>query len=174
MTIVSSQRGEPLLDWAGRHKPAESMSWKQGYWDQINFVLDLVPLLAKNDEERAAISNGMCVISMHISKSLILPVFRVELPDGTAFTMRYNFFNWKISVDSPRDVDADFMGLFDPEERIPDFYCEGFPRELVYGPYSMDKRQFTIELANRGQVYVFFWVFAHHVLGNRNKERSGR
>lgn len=161
-----------LEAWANAHQPDEKLIYKDGYWDQIIFVRDtLAGLLAATYEEYEALqANGITVISSHTSKSVCLPVFNIRLADGTAFTLRYNFHNWKVSVDSSRNVDADFMGLFDPVLQIHSVYCEGFPKELVYGPYAESKRQFTVELsAGNNHVFMFFWIFAYHVLGNRNK-----
>lgn len=128
-----------------------------------------------NREEYLAIKNTLQAVSVHISKSVLLPVFKMTPPDGTTFVMRYNFHDWKVSVSSPRDVDADFMGLFDPNERISSVYYEGFPKECVYGSYAENKRQFTIELPpGQPHIFTFFWIFAHQVLGNRNKNGLGR
>lgn len=157
-----------LQEWANAHQPAETLIYKDGYWDQIVFVRDTIAgLLAKTYEEYQVIQASMKVISEHASKSVRLPVFRVELADGTAFTMRYNFHDWKVSVNSSHDVETDFMGLFKPDERVHEVYCEGFPKGLVYGPYTENKRQFTIELPpGNYHLFTFFWIFAHKVLGN--------
>lgn len=159
----------PLQDWAEAHKPSETMFYKDGYWDQIIFVRDDVPnALARSFEEYRALKSSVVVIGEHTSKSVRLPVFRVMLADGTAFTMRCNFHDWKISVESSRDVDANFMGIFDPNLRISDVYCEGFPEELVYGPYAENKRRFTAELSRcNHSVFTFLWIFAHQVLGKK-------
>lgn len=172
---ATQEAGMQLQEWANAHQPAETLIYKDSYWDQIIFVRDKIAgLLAKTYEEYKVIQASMKVISEHTSKSVRLPVFRVELADGTAFTMRYNFYNWKVSVISPRNVKADFMGLFNPNERIHEVYCEGFPKGLVYGPYAENKRQFTIELPpGNYHLFMFFWIFAHQVLGNRNKDGRG-
>ncbi|OHB02238.1 MAG: hypothetical protein A3A96_02150 [Candidatus Zambryskibacteria bacterium RIFCSPLOWO2_01_FULL_39_39] len=172
---TTQETGMRLQEWAETHQPAETLIYKNGYWDQIIFVRDAItPLLAKTDEEYKEIQAGMKAISEHTSKSVRLPVFRVELADGTAFTMRYNFYDWKVSVSSPRDVEADFMGLFNPNEHVHEVYCEGFPKGLVYGPYAENKRQFTIELPSGNyHLFTFFWIFAHQVLGIQNKDGRG-
>lgn len=166
MTPTAHQEGVQLQEWANAHQPNEKLIFKDGYWHQIIFVRDKVAeLLAKTYEECKAIQSNTRVISTHISKSVLLPVFKVELVDGTKFIMRYNFHNWKVSVDSPRDVRANFMGLFNPYERIHEVYCEGFPKEVVYGPYAKNKRQFTIELPPENyHLFMFFWIFAWKVL----------
>jgi hypothetical protein len=166
------ERAMQLQEWANTHQPAETLMYKNGYWDQIIFVRDnIAGLLAKTYEEYKEIRAGLKVISEHTSKSVCLPVFRVELVDGTMFTMRYNFYDWKVSVSSPRDVEANFMDIFNPNLKIQPIYCEGFPQDLVYGTYAENKRQFTIELLSSNyRLFMFFWIFAHQVLGNRNME----
>ena len=155
--------GTPLQVWANAHKPADNLFWKEGYWDQIMFVRDRIAnIFAKSYEEYMTIQASIVVISTHYSKSVCLPVFQLQLADGIVFTMRCNFSNWKVSVSSPRDVKANFMNLFDPNEQIHEVYCEGFPSGLDYGPYAKNKRQFTINLPSGNyHLFTFFWIFAH-------------
>lgn len=175
MTYVGGQwdykSGPQLEAWANKHKPADPEIIKDGYWDQIAFVRDTVTiLLAKTRDEFTDIQANIKVISEHTSRSLRLPVFLVQLADGTTFIMRNNSFNWKVSVSSPRDVEADFMDLFNLNEHIQSVYCEGFPKDMVYGSYAENKRQFTIELpADNHYLFTFFWIFSSKVLGNRVK-----
>jgi len=164
-----------LQEWANANQPAKNLIWAPGYWEQIVFVRDrITEALASSFEELKEIMGKIQVISTHTSKSVLLPVFRVELADGTFFILRYNFYNWKVSVSSPRDIEVDFLDLFDPrdEANIKDYYCEGFPKELVYGPYAKNKRQFTIEIYNDFMVFTFFWIFAHQVLGKRSQQKE--
>lgn len=173
---ATREMGIQLQEWANTHQPQGDLIYKDGYWDQIVFIRDKIAgLLAKTYEEYEAIQANTRVISSHTSKSVRLPVFQVELTNGVALTMRCNFYDWKVSVSSPRDVKADFMGLFNPKDRINRTYCEGFPGELVYGSYFENKRQFTFELPpGNYHLFTFFWIFAHQVLGNRNKNGLGR
>ena len=164
-----------LSEWCAENEPRSLLPYARGYDDQISFVQnDILALLAETHEVFKKISEEVLVISTHTSKSVELPVFYIKLLDGTSFTMRCNFFNWKISVSSPRDVVAHFMGLFDPNAEIEACYCEGFPEESVYGSYWGDQRQFTFELFDNFMVYTFFWIYAHQVLKNRNNRDSGR
>jgi len=156
-----------LQEWANAHDPDKKLFYADGYWEQIIFVRDRVAgIFASSYEEYQAIQSKTKVISAHMSKSVLLPVFRVELEDGTKFTMRYNFYDWKVSVDSPRNVEVDFMGLFAPDGRVSDTCCEGFPKGLIFGPYCKNKRQFTFELPpGNYHLFAFFWIFANKVLG---------
>lgn len=162
----------PLQEWATSHEPSDKLIYNGGYWDQINFVRDYIThILARSPEDYDQIMKDLVVISEHTSKSVRLPVFQMKISDGTIFTMRCNFYDWKISVASFQEVNADFMGLFDPEMKIPDCYCEGFTERLVYGSYSTNKRQFTIELPSDNYcVFTFFWIFAYNVFGVKKKQ----
>ncbi len=169
MKTSAQAEGKQLQEWANENKPADDLIYKNGYWDQIMFVRDVVtPLLlwGGNYDEYKALEQNTRVISTHRSKSVILPVFLIEMPDGTRFTLRYNFYNWKVSVDSPKDVEADFLGLFDQNAQVHPVYCEGFDPKWVYGAYATNKRQFTIELpAGNYHLFTFFWIFAKKILG---------
>ena len=159
----------PLQQWTDVNKPAENLIYAKGYGEQIVFIRDrITSLLAKNYEEYETIAKNIKVISTHTSKSVLLPVYQIELPDGTLFIMRYNFHNWKVSVISEKEVNADFMDLFDPNEKIHSVYCEGFSEKYVFGPYAKNKRSFTVELSSGyNHLFTFFWVFAYQVLGKR-------
>lgn len=146
----------PLQDWAIAHKPADTLIYKDGYWYQIAFVRDT--LVRVFSEQEAA---SVTVVSNHRSKSVCLPVFRIKLTDGTVFTMRNNFYDWKVSVSSPRDIEGNFADLFDPNKEIAGVYCEGFPSDSIYGSYAKDKRRFTIELhSDNYHIFTFFWLIA--------------
>lgn len=132
--------------------------------------MNVIPeILANNYDKFDRISSQIEVISTHMSKSVELPVYRLKLKDGTIFILRDNFYNWKISVISPKSVTANFVELFDPREVIHAVYCEGFPKDLVFGSYSQNSQKFTVELKNNDEVYMFFWIFAYGFLGKKKE-----
>lgn len=171
--IPDDKKGDQLRDppnnlesWAHAHQPKENMLYKDSYWNQIIFVKDTVPCIFANTwKGQKAIKDSTEVISIYTSKSIHLPVYKIKLKDKTTFTMRDNFQDWKVSVNSPRDVKADFLNLFDPNKSIDSVYCDGFPENLVYGSYAKNKRKFTIELMSKYRLYTFLWIFANKVLG---------
>ena len=167
MVATLVNKAPQLQEWAERNQPAQHLTYRDGYWQQIIFVRDrIAEILSKTYEEFETIQKNITVISTHHSKSVCLPVFRIELADGTQFTLRYNFHDWKISVNSPTYVEVDFMGLFDPTSKVSATCCEGFPEDALYGPYTMNGHKFTLELAPSNEnVYTFFWIFAYRVLG---------
>ena len=93
---------EPLQEWANANKPDDKMLWKEAFWDQIIFVRDRVAgILARTYDEYR---NLVCVIGTHTSKSIKCPVYRIHLDlkppaGGVDITMRYNFYNWNISIE---------------------------------------------------------------------------
>ena len=96
------------------------------------------------------------VISEHMSKSVHLPVYQFERPDlGLRFTLRNNFYNWKLSVESEVPLTTDFSCLFptrmpkDPEYQgnaLADCYFEGFPKDRIFGYYESNPRKFSAEI----------------------------
>jgi len=151
-----------LQEWAKANEPSKEMVYESGYWNQIILVRDMIArLLVPSFEEYEKLE--VSVISTHTSKSILLPVYYIHLDNGIAITMRYNFHNWKVSINSPKKVYIDFMKLFDPEEErdISGVYCEGFPAENVFGCYAKNKSQFTVELQSSYILYTFFWIFGH-------------
>jgi hypothetical protein len=166
MTTLVPAVPQKLQEWAQIHEPVFTPA-AVPYGRQISFVRDIIPeILSSSPAEYERLWEGTMVISEHMSTSLRLPVFQIELVDGTQFTMRYNFHDWKVSVSSLHPVEADFMGLFDPSKEIHPVYCEGFPEELVFDSYTKNKCQFTFELRSGfHHLFTFFWIFAHQVLG---------
>jgi hypothetical protein len=160
---VTIMEPTPLQEWAMAHQPSEELIYHKGYWTQIMFIRDTIKgVLATTDEDYKSSDERWRVISTHRSKSVELPVFELTLLDGTVFTMRYNFHNWQISVNSPREVDADFLKLFDPDSDTytQAVYCEGFPHDRVFPVYGKsDKKKFTVTLwGGDYYVFTFFWI----------------
>lgn len=171
---MKKEIGMQLEEWASIHRPTENLMYKDGYWDQINFVNNRIEaIFGKNYEERKEIANNIRVISEHTSKSVLLPVYHVKLVDGINLTMRCNFHNWIVSVKSPRVIKADFMNLCNPNKQIKSVYCEGFPEKLVYGPYSQNKKQFTVELTDsKYHLFTFLWILAHRKQAKKQKKEQ--
>lgn len=70
--------------------------------------------------------------------------------------LRYNFYNWIISIKSDKPLDFDYMGLFNPSEVIPEVYCEGIPKDKIYGSYEENHSQFTIDIVSKYDLYTLF------------------
>lgn len=153
---------EPLTKWAMAHEPDEKLIYKSGMWEQVFKVRDhLYPDLCRglgyeevhyHDEDTGfGECHGLTVCGSHSSKSVALPVFLMEPPGkGLRFRMRNNFYDWKISVESDRELDIDWVGLWEPfPEQDPTYsghklascYFEGFSTKWVFGHYGESDRR---------------------------------
>ena len=144
--------------WIRVNKPDPCFVYAEGLGDQVCFVRDQINSLLRPNYDEYEKYPPM-VISTHYSKSIKLPVYQIYLENyDIEIILRYNFYNWKISVKSKKELDFDFMGLFNPEEEISDVYCEGFPKDKVYGSFASDSSKFTIEIISKYNVYTFFYL----------------
>lgn len=154
-----------LQQWFKDHIPNNDMLWKTSMTKQIIFVRDQLPhafpLYQADDLKNLRVATF--VISTHISKSIVLPVYFMVW-NGFNFIMRDNFYDWKVSVASPNHIDIDFekYQLFNPKERIHHVYCEGFAQEWIYGPYDKNSGKFTISIQNNYELYCFFKILTRN------------
>jgi hypothetical protein len=140
-----------LQDWMRENQITSDMLWKSSDQNQLYFMgRKIAPMCNQNGDIE--------VISTHRSKSIDLPVYDISIGTMVRFIVRDNFYNWKVSGKSEVDLGIDFKGLIDENKRISACYCEGFPEDLVFGPYNDNKRAFTVDLPNQYTVYVFFWL----------------
>jgi hypothetical protein len=147
-----------LLTWCRVNEPEDKMLWKPGYWEQVVFIRDTVnPMFYSTYEEYK--DNPVMVINTHRSKSITLPVYEINLKQyGLKLIIRYNFYDWKVSVISDIAIDADFMGLFKENENINSLYCEGFKDEQVFQSFKENKKQFTVEIRGRYELFTFMFL----------------
>lgn len=153
-----------LQEWANENEPDDKMIYKSRYWDQISFIRENIPSIFCNDyKEYQIIQNNIRVISNHTSKSIKLPVVHIVTPNNTILILRYNFYDWKVSVKSLNNITGDFTKLFDPDNKINPSYCEGFKNEWVYGSYNENQSEFTVEI-DPGEYYIFtfLWIMARN------------
>jgi hypothetical protein len=152
-SIPSVAKPVPLYTWWTENTIDDEMLWKQAASNQMHFVDDLNGLMQnrlKKDERKQ-----VQVISEHMSKSILLPVYLLERGD-LQIILRYNFYNWKISVVCNRKVDANFDGLFhttppiEPDytgNELADVYFEGFPKDLVFDYFEeSDKKVWSAQI----------------------------
>ena len=149
--------------WIRVNEPDKNLIYAKGLDNQVCFVRDrLCKLLRSTYEEWC--DNPPLVISTHYSKSVKLPVFQINLEKyGIEMVLRYNFYDWKISVKSDKPLDFDYMGLFNPTAEFSYLYCEGFPRNKVYGSYEQSHSQFTIEIGSHYDLYTFIFLLKNYL-----------
>lgn len=141
-----------LQKWADANAPSDYMLYKDAFWQQISFVRDRVAgLLARTYEQCCDLVD---VVSTHCSKSIILPVYHIALPqDRCEFWMRNNFYNWNVSYLGCHPLDCDFLNCFDDSGSY--LFCEGM-EEWRYGSHANDPSRFTVCVWNDYDLYVFF------------------
>ena len=170
MTTTTQNARMTWHDWHNTHKPVGAHSLMAEYWSHIKFVREKIPnILALDFDDYDKIRCATSVIADYVAEAVCMPVFNIVISDvPTKFTLWYNFRNWKVSVDSFREVDVDFVDLFDDNKPVNEPVCEGFPAELIYEPYTKNRSRFTVELT-RGthHIYTFFWIFSRRFLNKR-------
>ena len=168
---------ETLTHWWRSNIPDDNLIYKDGLKDQCLFVRKLMQDLfleaetnysSKEWDEQSKILDKFepVVVGTHRSKSVRLPVMEICLPKlGLNIILRYNFYDWCISVESEQEVNCDFMGLVTDQKG----YFEGFPNERIYERYSdNNKKRFNVVLNNDYEVYNFAFLLRNWALNNNN------
>lgn len=151
-----------LQAWAVENKPSDEMKYHDAFWKQIMFIRDEVTLLFKDQVEEIA------AVGTHTSKSILLPVYQVVFRNGTILTLRDNFHNWMISVETDQILEfpTDFMAG-EGAKNIDPIYCEGFTKDQVYPSYRKFIESeprfplntcFTIEIRDDKFLFVFLYM----------------
>jgi hypothetical protein len=152
-----------------RHNTPDTMLYKKASDMQIMYARDeLCSLISMGIEDLTQRMNIVTVISEHTSKSIVLPVYNFDRSDiGLRIIARDNFYNWKISVISNTPIIADFNGLFyttpplDPEytgDPLNPVYFEGFPRDLIFGYYSLNDSMWSAELRTDKELWTVLFL----------------
>jgi hypothetical protein len=144
---------ETLLYHIRKTQLNEDLIYKKSAENQMSFMCNEIGLI---------LLKGMhvFVVSTHYSKSCELPVYYIMLDNGIKVIARANFYDWKISVESPIDLPAMVLPLDiltgGVNSKIPDCYLEGFRPEWSYDAYSPMNpgKKFTVEVADRYRFYV--------------------
>lgn len=153
---------DELQKWMMENEPGKEYHYHRSYWDQTTFIRDRLSMLifGSRDAKRGHIQ----VISTHTSKSITLPVVEMDVPDwGLRLTLRHNFHDWKVSVESSKPINVDFGDLFNAETNWSYLYCEGFPHDRVFTSYQVNAKAFTVELYTIMELYTFLWMLMHHL-----------
>ena len=149
--------------WMQVNEPDKNLIYAKGLGNQVWFVRGTICQLLRSTYEEWR-DNPPLVISTHYSKSVKLPVFQINLEKyGIEMVLRNNFYDWKISVKSDKPLDFDYMGIFNPTEEIESVYCEGFPKDKVYGSYEQSHSQFTIEIGSDYDLYTFIFLLKNYL-----------
>lgn len=151
-----------LLSWCRVNEPSDEMIYKQGYWEQIIFIRDIINLIFYTEYEEYK-NNPVMVINTHRTKSIIMPVYEINIKKyGLKMILRDNLYDWKISVISEKEINIDFMKLFNEEEQINSVYCEGFKENQVFQSYKENKNNFTLEIGDKYNLYTFMYILNNY------------
>lgn len=149
-----------LQEWANSNKPHKNLLYKDAFWEQVAFVQDNVArLLSSSFEEFYDLVD---VESTHLSKGINCPVYFIELKNyGIKIWMRYNFYNWNISIDSENPLNCNVLNIFSDED-YGYCFCEGM-QSHKFGMYKENNSKFTVCLHNAYEVYTFFAVVCNYL-----------
>lgn len=161
--------------WLLANKPDDGLIYKDGLKPQVRFVQhtiyrdlffdkECIGIDKYSDEYDEAYDNFTpLVISTHKSKSVLLPVFELNLESvGVKLVLRNNFYDWNVSVESEKEIFCDFKGLI-TEASYADCYCQGFPKNRIYGQYEEDRKRFTVCLSDDYKLYTFMWILRDYL-----------
>ena len=150
-----------LQKWANAHAPDEKMLWKSAYWDQIIFIRDSISgLLSRTYKEYKDLVD---VTNTHRSKSIECPVYFIDLKrENVKIWMRYNYYDWNISIESEKPINCDFIGTFNDESGYGYCFCQGM-EDKKFGMYKDNNRKFTVCIGSDYDLYTFFRVLRNHL-----------
>ena len=148
---------ELLIEFMRDNELDSNLIYKKAAENQMIFVRDKIGThLAKSP---------IFVVSTHMSKSCLLPVYAFKLSNGIEFIMRENFYGWVVSIRSPFTIDKlpDFChgdGGKDKNyaEDISDCYCEGFRESWVYSFANENFKYSTFRVHEDYDLYTLIYL----------------
>lgn len=156
-----------VTTWIRVNSPDERLLYKDGLGSQVCLVRDTI---MRNMFYSGEFNSGRYkefqpkVISTHCSKSVLLPVMEIDLREyGIKITLRNNFYNWNLSVESDIDVVYDHKGTID-DGAFGYCFCEGFPANKRFGKYEENKKNFTVCITGDYQLYTFMYLLKDWLL----------
>lgn len=146
-----------LQKWINEHLPKPEMYWHQAFLGQVMFVRDyLSEIFAENYKE---FRDAFDVSGVHRSKSIDLPVYRLTTKQGLVMEFRNNFYDWNLSVSSPRPLECgDFLGVLSQKQLTGTDYCFFQGMTMQYRSYSENKQQFSLYCNSNYELYTIFRV----------------
>ena len=152
-----------LSEWVRENPIKDTMCWEKAASNQLKAFFEMrSPILGSVDCTYEYVEKhfGPFVIGTHTSKSILLPVVEIVSPEGIVFTIRHNFHDYKVSVNSPNFVPNSFGDLFNPTD-IPCFF-EGFPKDRIYKSYVENPSKFSVAFYHTWEVFTFLWLVCRH------------
>lgn len=147
--------GHPITQWARQNDWADNLLYSKSASNQRCFVRDELC-------EGLKFNRGD-VIGTHTSKSVLLPVYRLEW-GPLQIVLRDNFHGWNMSVNSPIEMELP-IELFDKESDGEYGYCscEGFPAQWILEQYRLNKNRFTISVRDKYRLFTLIYLMKKQV-----------
>lgn len=156
---------EFLLTWIREWDIADDLIYKKAVESQAIFIRSMRDGLLDH--------TPVFVVSCHMSKSVLLPVYYIKMQNGVEVLIRNNFYDWKMSVKIPAHykplpdnylpLDCLHYGVGDEKHTIAEYCLEGFPSEWAFRAYNPGNpgKQFTVEISDNFKLYVILHALKH-------------
>jgi len=146
----------PIENFFTEHPINEKMIFRNAALGQKSTLRGVAQLLKLDPEKDVEI------VGSHTSKSILLPVVKYHLPNGSTLIVRDNFHNYAVSVESIKPMDPTFLNGFSFETRAKSpCYFEGFPVSSVFGSFVQDPKKFSSHTSSRAGFNIFLHYFAN-------------
>lgn len=162
---------EPLKQWAINNVPKDSI-FTNRFVTALEFIIKILPdLLSDNLNTNADFlsTSRTKVIGVIIVNEITLPIVEILHPSGLKITIKYDLFDWVISIDSQKPVAANFGDLFDPDHHVLYSNFFGLTEDRIFPEYGIDHFRFSVRLQNEYEAYTFFWILGEALRLRRKK-----
>lgn len=143
-----------LIEFMRENELDDKLIYKNAAERQMVFVRDAIGMHLTH--------SPIFVLSTHMSKSCLLPVYGLKLTNGIELIMRENFYGWVVSIRSPFTIDK--LPKFchgdmndNGSSDIDECYCEGFHSSWVYGFANENFRYSTFRVHEDYDLYTLIY-----------------
>jgi len=153
--IYKKQLPVDITTWVRVNTVKDTMHYKEARSEQVCFIRDVIGrIFFKKYYERPKVN----VISTHMSKSVLLPVYEIKIP-GLTITIENNFYSFGCSVEADMEVDCDFMGLI--KEFEDDQWLYGFPDNKKFKHWAnYNNKKFSFEVTSKYEFYTILFLLS--------------
>ena len=132
-----------LYQWVNDNNPDESLSYRKGWWDYIEFIYRIMQKFKTDDAE---VVGTFEMRTPPPRETLTMPVVKIVIGNLTA-VVRLDFSKvsdvWIVSISrSSEYAESNINFLQDDIDNL-DVPVPGFPDEYLFGSFNNNKRKFT-------------------------------
>jgi hypothetical protein len=166
-------------EWVKNNPVDDNMKYKQAYISMVDKFFMLADLAHSSyylkytkDEENFDNKNKayedwnnscMEVVAIHCSKSITVPIVKINFADDLRLIILYNFYFWSISVISDIKIKHNFYDLISTEDKGY-FHGWDYPEEYQFTSYKENKFKFSTAAMD----FQRLWAFVYLVLEGRD------